>query len=221
MKKLLLVALIAAATSSAMAAPTTTLQVKGALIMSACVPNLSNGGVVDYGNIGIGGMSATDTNQIGSKDITLTITCDAPSKVAFTMMDDRSDSLHALEVESADGASSTSASAVGFEFGLGKTANNVNIGAYNVRVSNAITDGANAADISKTTSGTWKNGVGFMDSTGGAIATAAATGTLTPVAFTTGVFPMQISAAIQGTDVLAISDDTILDGQATISLVYL
>ncbi|MCS2155560.1 DUF1120 domain-containing protein [Scandinavium sp. H11S7] len=221
MKKLLLVALIAAATSSAMAAPTTTLQVKGTLIMSACVPNLSNGGVVDYGNIGIGGLSATDTNQIGTKDITLTITCDAPAKVAFTMMDDRSDSLHALEVETADGTSSTSASAVSKEFGLGKTANNVNIGAYNVRVLDAITDGTSNAYISKSTGGAWAVGSGFQSSTGDAMTTAALGATVTPVAFTTGVFPMQISAAIQGADVLAISDDTILDGQATISLVYL
>ncbi|MCL0127260.1 hypothetical protein M2T39_29420, partial [Klebsiella pneumoniae] len=43
----------------------------------------------------------------------------------------------------------------------------------------------------------------------------------TPVAFTTAVFPLVTSLAIQGTDTLAITDDTSLDGQATITLKYL
>ncbi|MBW7782655.1 hypothetical protein K1J48_07880, partial [Enterobacter hormaechei] len=35
------------------------------------------------------------------------------------------------------------------------------------------------------------------------------------------VFPLVTSLAIQGTDTLAITDDTSLDGQATITLKYL
>jgi 3D (Asp-Asp-Asp) domain-containing protein len=53
------------------------------------------------------------------------------------------------------------------------------------------------------------------------IVTAANPGTLEPVAFKTAVFPLVTSLAIQGTDTLAITDDTAIAGQATISLVYL
>lgn len=42
-----------------------------------------------------------------------------------------------------------------------------------------------------------------------------------PVAFTTATFPIRVAAAIQGTDTLAITDNTTLDGQATFTLVYL
>ncbi|ELN2182734.1 hypothetical protein QZL24_003114, partial [Salmonella enterica subsp. enterica serovar Kentucky] len=42
-----------------------------------------------------------------------------------------------------------------------------------------------------------------------------------PAAFTTATFPIRVAAAIQGTDTLAITDNTTLDGQATFTLVYL
>ncbi|EOC1221998.1 fimbrial assembly protein, partial [Cronobacter sakazakii] len=44
-------------------------------------------------------------------------------------------------------------------------------------------------------------------------------GTVLPAKVTT--WPIKVAAAIQGTDTLAISDDTNLDGSATISLVYI
>ncbi|KZF59595.1 hypothetical protein S121_23565, partial [Salmonella enterica subsp. enterica serovar Tennessee] len=42
-----------------------------------------------------------------------------------------------------------------------------------------------------------------------------------PAAFTIATFPIRVAAAIQGTDTLAITDNTTLDGQATFTLVYL
>jgi hypothetical protein len=51
--------------------------------------------------------------------------------------------------------------------------------------------------------------------------TVATTGTTAPLAFQTATFPLTTSLAIQNTTTLAITDDTKLDGQLTISLRYL
>ena len=70
MKKLLLAASVAVIMSSAAhAAETAVLKVSGVLTNSACTPSLSGGGIVDFGTTNIGNMSATQTNQLGNKDL--------------------------------------------------------------------------------------------------------------------------------------------------------
>ncbi len=51
--------------------------------------------------------------------------------------------------------------------------------------------------------------------------TVATKGTTEPVPYTLAIFPLKTSLAIQNTATLAITDDTDLDGQATITLKYL
>lgn len=64
--------------------------------------------------------------------------------------------------------------------------------------------------------GYWKNsGENYRD------ITVASTGALEPLAFQTATFPLTTSLAIESIDKLAITDDTKLNGQLTISLRYL
>jgi len=215
MKKVILASLLAATASSAIAAETTTLKVKGTLTTSACVPNLSNGGTVDFGNIALGGLSATEKNGLDARDIQLTITCDSPAKVAFTSVDDRKDSANITLVDAGDQ----------YGFGLGKTAEGNNIGAYEVNVLTPTVDGAPGVLAYRNSGSTT-----FSDAAPGGVHlrnavsltrdfTASASGV--PVAFTEAVFPLQVIPTIDATENLAITDDTELDGQTTISLVYL
>ena len=51
--------------------------------------------------------------------------------------------------------------------------------------------------------------------------TVATAGSVEPLAFTSATFPLVTSLAIQDTKTLAITDDTDLSGQLTISLRYL
>ena len=70
MKKVLLATALSLCVTSAFAAnPTAVLKVKGTLTNSACTPQLSNGGTVDYGTVSLGGLSSTAVNQLGQKDI--------------------------------------------------------------------------------------------------------------------------------------------------------
>ncbi|WP_038859689.1 DUF1120 domain-containing protein [Cronobacter sakazakii] len=227
-KMILAGAVIMALAGTAQAADSVDLNVKGTLVNGSCTPSLENGGVVDFGYIPLGNLSKTETNSLGQKKIVLTITCDSEMPVAFDVKDNRSESMVDLTVNSAfyNGSNCTAGSN---KFGLGKTAENVNIGAYcvGINVPEATIDGTsgdviyknlgNAAnDWSKTGDGSVRN-----FSPDDRYLTIADAGTVIPKAGKNFTFPLIVTAAIQGTDVLAITDNTNLDGSATISLVYI
>jgi hypothetical protein len=226
MKKVLLATALSFCVSSAFAAETAVLKVTGTLTNSACTPELSNGGVVDYGNIHLGELSSTSVNQLGHKNIDLTITCGAATKVSWNMVDDRVDSRAGITVEDAMfSGGSIGATAADQSYGVGKTTGGVNIGNYAmfVNVDSVMADGNSVDPIYQ------QNGkTDWVISTNGSTQgdnyrnfTVANTGSLEPLAFKTATFPLTTSLAIQDTATLAITDDTPLDGQITISLNYL
>ncbi|EOC1315358.1 DUF1120 domain-containing protein [Cronobacter turicensis] len=228
-KKISLVgAVIMALSSTAHAADSVDMKVSGTLVNGSCSPSLENGGVVDLGHIPLGNLSRTDTNRIGQKNITLTITCDTEIPVAWNVKDNRSDSLVELTVKNAFfNGSDCSASAN--KFGIGKTENGLNIGAYciSVNVPDATVDG-NVGDVIYKNLGSSANG---WSKTGDGSArnyspnnrylSIADVGSLIPKAGKVFVYPLMVTAAIQATDILSITDNTILDGSATISMVYI
>ncbi|HDR2753592.1 MULTISPECIES: DUF1120 domain-containing protein [Enterobacter] len=224
MKKLMLLATLAVSINTAYSAETAVLKLQGTLTNSACVPEMSNGGVVDYGMIHLGELSATETNQLGKKDFTLTINCVTPSKMAFSVNDDRAGTLADIKVKN---GTNDSRDVIDTDklFGINKTAGGVNIGNYsmNVRESSMTIDGAAGRIIYSADQGTtWEDlGVGEVMYNRTRIVSVAAKGQTTPLAFTTAVLPMSTVMAIQDTTTLAITDDTQIDGQATFTLIYL
>lgn len=224
MKKSLLAIILAACASSAFAEPTAVLKVKGVLTNAACTPELSNGGVVDYGTIHLSELSGSAVNQLGQKSIDLTITCDAESKVSWNLVDDRVDSRAGVTVTNGS-ATNGSISGANQTYGVGKTAGGVAIGNYSlfVKVSDVVADGNSADTIFMLgNNNTWSATTdGITEGQNNRDITVAASGSLEPVGFTTATFPLVTSLAIQDTKTLAITDDTDLNGQVTISLRYL
>ncbi|MCW8153839.1 DUF1120 domain-containing protein [Enterobacter hormaechei] len=221
MKKIILASTLSLCVASAFAADTAVLKVTGKLTNASCSPELSNGGVIDYGPVHLGLLSPTEVNQLGEKGINLTITCSAPTLVGWVANDNRTSSVAGIAVDYYGEMSNLPY----YEYGVGKTTNGVNIGNYYISIKNkkVTIDGKEGDGIDSNTDWngtTWKAGSGVR-SDGVTIVSAATAGTLTPVAFTTAVFPLSTLLAIQGTDTLAITDDTPLDGQATITLKYL
>ncbi|EOJ6001271.1 DUF1120 domain-containing protein [Cronobacter sakazakii] len=222
--------LMMALAGAAHAADTVDLQVKGTLVVNACTPSLSGNGEVDFGHIPLSNLSKTDTNQLGSRSsLVLTITCDSAMPLGWTMVDNRNDTVQVLTIKNGkwDGSDVTGAE---YEFGLGKTAGGVKIGAYSVYVDkgNVLADGVNAkmmyTDGDPADKTKWVvSGAGEVKSNSSRVysveAESSSDGTVLPAKITT--WPIKVAAAIQGTDILAISDDTNLDGSATISLVYI
>ena len=89
MKKIIIATAVAMTLSAtAHADSTAVLKLKGVLTNNACTPTLSDGAVVDFGTKYISSLSATADNQLGYKDISLTINCSAATKVAWSITDD-------------------------------------------------------------------------------------------------------------------------------------
>ncbi|HHW4412732.1 DUF1120 domain-containing protein [Citrobacter freundii] len=214
MKKTLIAAALMVCAGSAFADPTAVLQVQGKLTNAACTPELSNGGEVDYGYIHLSTLSATAINQIGEKSIDLTINCTVATKVAVTANDNRVDSNAKLKVGGIGDAY--------YQFGVGKTDADVNIGDYSLLAkSGTVVDGATAQIIARNSSAeSWRAATGLR-SDGYTSMTVANVGSIEPLAFTTATIPLTTTLAIQATDTLAITDDTNIDGQATLTLQYL
>ena len=226
MKKVVLATALSLCVASAFAADTAVLKVKGTLTNAACTPELSNGGVVDYGMIHLSTLSSSTVNQLGHKNIDLTINCTSATKVGFSTIDDRSDTKADIAVEKGNYSGGTESSVPSYKFGLGKTTGDVKIGAYTVflNLDKVTADGVLVDSIyQQYGAGDWTSTATrntFQDG-GIRVMTAAAKDSLEPLAFQTAVFPLTTSVAIQDTTTLAITDDTQLDGQITISLSYL
>ena len=230
MKKLLVATTVAMALSAtAHADSTAQIKVQGVLTNDACTPTLSGGGTVDFGTIPVDTLSSTATNQLGTKDTTLSIACTSPTKVSWSIEDNVGDAL-GLEITNSgfSGEDFYADSNNSSRFGVGKTAGGVSIGVYDVAVNRS---GSTADGVVKTVVYTGINNnswAPFSTATRDHIDTyyqyslTATNGTpYAPMAFTNAVFPLRIALAVDKTSTLAITDDTPIAGQATITLHYL
>ncbi|HAK7693641.1 TPA: DUF1120 domain-containing protein [Salmonella enterica] len=229
MKKLLIATsvVIGLSTSAQAVESTAVLKLTGVLTNGACIPELSDGGVVDFGTKAVSDLLPTQTNQLGYKDITLTIQCLAPAKVGWTAADNHADSVTSLTIDNATFRGQNNR-IPNYQLGLGTTAGGINIGAYGLSMdlNNATADGIQTKMVVANSSnpGDWATaGNEFVALTNSFpfITTYSVGDENGPTAFTTATFPIRVAAAIQGTDTLAITDNTTLDGQATFTLVYL
>lgn len=228
MKNNFLAAMLGLACFSALAADNVELKVTGTLVNGSCTPSLDGGGVVNFGHIPLGNLSKTAVNQLGTRNINLTITCDNATVMGWTTVDNKIDSRQSLAIANG-GMNGLVLGSPSNMYGLGKTAGNVNLGAFALWVhSDQVTTDGQLSDpiyaqyiANQNGNVTWTKSANGTSQPSIRTFTAAATGTLTPKAGKVFVYPLTVSAAIQGTDALAITDDTNLDGSTTISLVYL
>ncbi|MDQ2127646.1 DUF1120 domain-containing protein [Leclercia adecarboxylata] len=220
MKKVILATAIALCTTSAFAAETAVLKVKGVLTNSACSVELSQGNVFDYGTIHLGGLDADKNNVLGQKQLPVSITCTAATKVGFTITDNHGDSNARLPV---DVNTTTNVTDAYYTYGVGKTAGGVNIGNYNMWMMDVVADGNTVDPIVQNndwTDGHWvKGSVPRSDTV--TTTSFATTGTKEPLAITAATFNFVTNLVIQKTKTLAITDDTPFEGQSTMTLVYL
>ncbi|WP_320706915.1 DUF1120 domain-containing protein [Enterobacter cloacae] len=218
MKKVILATAIALSTASAFAADTAVMKVAGTLTNAACTAELGNGGVVDYGYIRLGELSDTNNNKLGQKQIPVTINCTAPTKVGFTITDNRSDSNAQFPVD-IDGNMNITAKY--YTYGVGMTNEGKKIGNYGMWMTGITVDGKSVDSIGQNHDwSVWKK-TGIPRSDAFQTIAFADTGTTTPMAITTANFNFVTNLVIWDTSTLAITDDTALDGQNTMTLVYL
>ncbi|QOQ73520.1 DUF1120 domain-containing protein [Pseudomonas poae] len=200
-------------TGMAHAASTAELTVSGLITPMACTPVLSAGGLVDFGKISQKDLNQATATRLPLKTLTLTVSCNAPGRYALRMRDNRDGTAHVNSE---------------IYYGLGLDTAGNKLGVYSVKFDPKQT----VADTFPVTYGTesttggvaWRTSntnpidigsrslLGFTDvvgSTAGPSAIQNLTSTLT------------LEAVINAKQNLDLSVDTLMDGSATLEVVYL
>lgn len=231
LKKSLLASLLSLTATSVMAASSVDIKVTGKIVPSACEPSFpGGGGIADFGTTKVASLSSTTPTTLpGVKEVPVAITCEEATRVGVTFTDVHSASAptQAYNINFADTDLSSGAK---YLFGLG-TYNNQKIGAYALGIS---------LDAGKITNDNGDNLKVYFTGDGGvAWGTKAGTrymqiindkseiyafGSVAkgePEPQTKVNFIVGVSAIINPTNDLQITDEATLDGLTTVELVYL
>ena len=195
-------------------------KVIGTITPAACMPTITGGGVFNVGTIGADTLNQTAPTEVLNETRDLKITCDAPTKVALKVTDNRFDSKVVGIVPAANPDPDA-------HFGLGK-AGSTNIGAMTITfpTTGVLADTKSVDAIDSADNGaTWRYLPSVSPSvnarSNGRLITWSPAGTSTPVAFEDLSTTMQIRASVDRGANLPLHDEITLDGSATIELVYL
>ncbi|CAO96698.1 Conserved hypothetical protein (DUF1120) [Erwinia tasmaniensis Et1/99] len=205
------------------------MQVIGTIKPSACTPVISNGGNIDYGIISTATLSTDSLTQLENKQLTFSITCDAPTRLALktingrpgTAADARGDEDGPFGGFTPMGISVENGKAV---VGLGKSRDK-KIGGYNIMMDRIYADDNPVNYLHKllsSGSSSWDKMLylPFYLKEEALISWSKPSGN-TPVIFTNMTGTINVRAYINKTSELDISQPITLDGQTTIELVYL
>lgn len=194
-------------------------KVTGTITPGSCVPTLTGGGTFDYGKIGAAEVDQAKFTSLPEKSFPLSISCDAPTKVAIKAIDNRLSSV----VPGAAAAVVTGTND-NHNFGLGTVAG-FNVGGYIIRVKqNSFTaDGTAVSTITSTNSGTtWQStAAGVVSKINTSLVTWKSPTLEGPVAFKNLSGTFSVQAFLNKGSELTLTDDVPLDGSATLELVYL
>jgi len=209
MKKLLctsVAGLLIGSALPAFAASTTDLTVKGMIVPSACTPSLTPGGTINVGRFSVKDLNQDARTLLSPVTLQLSINCEAPTLFAMTATDNRADSAHGVS-----------------ELGIGKTTAGEAIGGYVVIPDKVIADQAPVQPIGSMNNGnTWFRM--FEDEnwqTDMLVSIKQPDAASVPIPAKDTQMEFSVYPFIHPAKNLTFSQDTGIDGSATISVVYL
>ncbi|WP_312328614.1 DUF1120 domain-containing protein [Stenotrophomonas sp.] len=207
---LLALAIAAAAASAPNAfAQSTELTIVGKILPGACNVALSEGGVADFGDIRSNSLEEDTSTMIGSKDLTMTVTCDSAVRFAMQGVDNTGDT-----------------SFVTNRYGLGRTADDEKIGSATIGLKAVTVDDASGfATTSYNQGETWSDSVVPGPAPiprDGMIGFATTQGVTTgPDAVKSLQGTLEVKAYIAPTAGMTITGEVPIRGSATINVMYL
>ncbi|MFP4591940.1 DUF1120 domain-containing protein [uncultured Ralstonia sp.] len=192
------------------------LRVTGRIVPGSCVPELTGGGNVDFGDIPATTLPRTGYTDLGTRQTALKVQCPLPTTTAIRITDE-----HAGTQVDAARAVLGSTLATSQLFGLGR-AEGAGVGAYTVRLTTPATvDGkAQPQTLVSPDGKQWATAQGtvYLDGSG---AQAYAAGQRAAIARgKTMLYPLTVHAALNRADALPQDKVIGLAGQATLELVY-
>lgn len=216
MKRLLpLLILVAAASAASLshAAPSVELKVTGVIRPASCTPTLAADGAVDYGNISAGALRNGQTTTLPTRQIALTVSCNAAAKIALTVVDNRAAS---RVTGITDGIQAGNE----YNFGLGAVAGK-NVGGYVLSFENGATaDGRSVSGIVSADKGnSWNTSSGYIQHQGNYFSFS--DNGSQPAAQKVLSTQIKVSPVLNKAEELPLNQDVLLDGSATIEVKYL
>ncbi|AUX72792.1 DUF1120 domain-containing protein [Erwinia pyrifoliae] len=203
-------------------------QVIGTIKPVACTPVISNDGNIDYGIIPTTELNANTLTQLGNKQLTFTISCDAPTWLALKAVNGRPGSAAGVTNENGayGGLAPTGVITDNGKYvvGLGMDGDK-KIGGYNIMLDHITTDGDPVNNIYKLSSdatGAWKKMLVLPFYLKEEILSSWTTPSgWEPKIFTNMSGTLNVQAYINKASELDLKQPIKLDGQTTIELVYL
>lgn len=186
----------------ALAASSTDLTVTGLITPNACTPSLSDGGMVDIGNVPVKDLNPTQGTRVNSHPMQLTVACDASTPFALNAIDNKA------------GTSSSDS-----YFGLGLTSNREKIGYFTPSIRSAVADGQPVHSIrSRDNGASWTRIYQILKDN---LTSTSAIGTITPISVKDLTMELTINTVIARADSLTLTDDVPFEGSATFEMKYL
>lgn len=196
-----------------LAASTVDLSVKGLITPVACTPRLSGGGVIDYGKISQQDINLDKGTRLPPKHLQVSVDCSGPSRFALRMRDNR------------DGSAMVD-SEIYYGLGFDSSGNRVGLYAMTFEPRQTQVDTTiQAYGTESTTAGmAWRTAnlnpidigansyLGFTDTEGSNAG---------PSPIQQLISTVKIDAVINAKQNLDLSTDILLDGSATIEVIYL
>ncbi|MGE1155712.1 DUF1120 domain-containing protein [Pseudomonas kitaguniensis] len=189
------------------------LSLRARFVPVACTPQLSSGGIVDYGTLSAKSLNATSETALAAKSLLFSINCDAPARFALVMHDNR------------DGTATGGID--GTAYGLNLDASRNKIGRYYLTIDPADFTADTVAQLYRTDS--TSNGAAWSSASGRQIAMAANSylGFTDSIGITTGPVAIQnlagtvrIRTYLAPTQELDLSDVVSIDGAGTLEIFY-
>ncbi|MCK3863389.1 MULTISPECIES: DUF1120 domain-containing protein [Pseudomonas] len=189
--------------TTAFAASSVDLTVKGLIVPSACIPTLSGGGVIDHGKVSAKDLNPDRGTAIGRHTLLMTVDCDAPIQFA----------LHPIDNRAGSGLST--------DFGLGFINENQKLGHFSLTWRNAVAeDGVAVQPIASMDQGNSWYPEKFWEPSM-YMAAASMDDDTQPMPIKNLRVDLEVLTIINRTDGLDLSNEVTIDGSATLEVKYL
>lgn len=184
---------------------------------SGCSISISNGGVVELGEIPYANLNQSSTLNLGVVQRTVSVVCDSPRRFALSVYDNR------------EGTLNPALAACTHCLSMGSTAGHRPIGFYGLDFDYApLVDGATQTLLTSNDLVSWEMFFGYYLSPVAKVPqsnarryVAAGAGASTVVAATTASWEFNVAMFLESRDTMAISGPTTIDGSSTLDLIYL
>ena len=205
--------LLVASAETALAASAVDLSVQGLIIPAACLPQITNGGLIDYGKIARQDLNLETATRLPPRTLFIGVACNGPTRYALRMHDNR------------DGSAMVNSE---IYYGLGFDSSGNRLGVYSMTFDPRQTQASNIGQIYGTESTTgglaWRTSnlnpidIGSRSYLGFTEVESSVSG---PTAIGILGSTVTVQAVINARKNLDLSVETPLDGSATLEVVYL